>query len=327
MRAVSNDAPKTTINQASIGFQRELARNLVLTVDGVWTKGTNLASLVNLNQPLPNAAGNNALGALPYPNFGFIEWRAQNGESEYKGIDLGLERRFSNGYGFGVSYTLGDSKDNASEQLTTQGSNAFPQNARDFSLVRAERLRRPPPPRRELRGRAALRQGQEVGDLGRGQGPPRRLDALRHLHLALRPALHGQPERQQRRHQHDRPAEPGGRPRPGSTAAATRRPTAPRSCAGSTRPRSRPSPPAPSATSSATSSAAPTGELRPQPAAPDRLRRAGWAPSCAGTSSTSSTGRTSACRTATSPTPPPWARSRSLGGDPRLMQLSLRLLF
>jgi hypothetical protein len=134
VRAVAQDAPKTSLQQASIGFQRELMRNIVLSVDGVWTKGANLATLVNLNQPLPNAAGNNALGAVPYPNFGpFIEWRADNGKSEYKGIDFGVEKRFSNGYGFGVAYTLGDSKDNSSEQLTTQGSNAFPQDARNFA--------------------------------------------------------------------------------------------------------------------------------------------------------------------------------------------------
>ena len=108
LRAVSNDAPKTTIQQASVGFQREIVRGLVLSVDGVWTKGTNLASLVNLNQPLPSAPGaNDARGALPYPNFGFIEWRAQNGESKYKGIDVGLEKRFAHGYSFGASYTLG----------------------------------------------------------------------------------------------------------------------------------------------------------------------------------------------------------------------------
>lgn len=133
IRAVANDAPKTTLQQASFGFQRELIKGLVLTSDFVYTRGTNLGSLVNLNQPLPNAAGNNTLGPLPYPNFGFIEWRAQNGKSEYKGVDVGLERRFANGYGFGVAYTLGDSKDNTSEQLSTQGSNAFPQNSRDFS--------------------------------------------------------------------------------------------------------------------------------------------------------------------------------------------------
>jgi hypothetical protein len=126
IRAVSDDAPKTTLQQTSVGFQRELLKNFVLTVDGVYTKGTNLASLVNLNQPL------NGNGPLPYPNFGFVEWRAQNGTSEYKGIDFGLEKRFSDGYSLGVAYTLGDSKDDTSEQLTTQGSNAFPQDARNF---------------------------------------------------------------------------------------------------------------------------------------------------------------------------------------------------
>jgi hypothetical protein len=133
VRAVATDAPKTTINQASLGIQRELMPGVVLTADFIWTKGTDLASLVNLNQPLPNAAGNNALGPLPYPNFGFVEWRAQNGKSDYKGVDLGLERRFSKGFGFGIAYTLGESKDNTSEQLSTQGSNSFPQNARDFT--------------------------------------------------------------------------------------------------------------------------------------------------------------------------------------------------
>ncbi len=133
LRAVSNDAPKTTINQASLGLQHEFSGGILASADFVYTRGTNLASLVNLNQPLPNAAGGNALGALPYPNFGFIEWRAQNGKSTYKGVDLGVDKRFANGYAFGVAYTIGESKDNTSEQLTTQGSNAFPQNARDFS--------------------------------------------------------------------------------------------------------------------------------------------------------------------------------------------------
>ena len=133
LRAVDQNAPKTTTYQTSIGLQRDFS-GMVASADYVYTRGTNLATLVNLNQRLPNAAGNNSsgVGTVPYPNFGFVEWRAQNGKSEYKGVDLGLEKRFSRGYAFGVSYTLGDSMDNSSEQLTTQGSNAFPQNARDF---------------------------------------------------------------------------------------------------------------------------------------------------------------------------------------------------
>jgi hypothetical protein len=133
LRAVSQDDPATMVSQASAGVQRELPGSMVLSVDFVYARGSNLATLVNLNQPLPDAAGNDALGALPYPNFGFIEWRADNGKSEYKGMDLGLEKRFARGYAFGLAYTLGKSQDNSSEQLTTQGSNAFPQNARDFA--------------------------------------------------------------------------------------------------------------------------------------------------------------------------------------------------
>jgi hypothetical protein len=133
LRAVDQNDPATMVTQASLGVQRELPVGLVLSADFVYTRGSNLATLVNLNQPLPNAAGNNALGALPYPNFGFIEWRSDNGRSEYKGMDLGLERRFARGYAFGVAYTIGKSEDNASEQLTTQGSNAFPQDSRDFT--------------------------------------------------------------------------------------------------------------------------------------------------------------------------------------------------
>jgi hypothetical protein len=132
-RAVDQSDPNTMTNQASAGVQRELPGSMVLSADFVYSRGSNLATLVNLNQPLPNAAGNNALGALPYPNFGFIEWRADNGRSDYKGVDIGLEKRFVRGYAFGFAYTIGKSQDNASEQLTTQGSNAFPQNARDFA--------------------------------------------------------------------------------------------------------------------------------------------------------------------------------------------------
>jgi len=132
LRSVDQNDPNTMIVQSSIGMQRELPGTMILSADFIYSRGSNLATLVNLNQPLPNAAGNNALGPLPYPNFGFIEWRADNGKSDYKGLDLGVEKRFARGYAFGLSYTLGKSQDNASEQLTTQGSNAFPQNARDF---------------------------------------------------------------------------------------------------------------------------------------------------------------------------------------------------
>ena len=98
VRAVNHDDPSTTISQASAGLQRELPGTMVLSADFVYSRGWNLATLVNLNQPLPNAAGNNALGPLPYPNFGFTEWRATNGK-RLLGPDLGV-RSVSRGYAF-----------------------------------------------------------------------------------------------------------------------------------------------------------------------------------------------------------------------------------
>jgi carboxypeptidase family protein/TonB-dependent receptor-like protein len=133
VRAVDQNDPATMIKQASFGGQREFPGAVVVSADFVYTRGSNLATLVNLNQPQPTAAGNNALGAVPYPQFGFIEWRSDNGRSEYKGLDLGLERRYQHGLAFGLAYTLGKSQDNASEQLTTQGSSSFPQDSRNFT--------------------------------------------------------------------------------------------------------------------------------------------------------------------------------------------------
>ena len=159
----------------------------MLSADFVYSRGWNLATLVNLNQPLPNAAGNNALGPLPYPNFGFIEWRATNGKSDYKGLDLGVEKRYARGYAFGVAYTLGKSQDNASEQLTTQGSNAFPQNSRDFGPWYG-------PSDYDVRHRFSANFVWAAA--ARHQRLYARLDGVGHLHRAHGPSLHRQPEQQ-----------------------------------------------------------------------------------------------------------------------------------
>jgi hypothetical protein len=127
VRAVSEEAPKTVVHQASVGVQRQLGDSFVVSADAVLSAGRNLASLVNLNQP---AGGG---GALPYPNFGFIEWREHNATSSYKGLDLSVERRFAKGYGFTLAYTLSESRDLAAEHLSAQGSPSFPQDATNLS--------------------------------------------------------------------------------------------------------------------------------------------------------------------------------------------------
>ncbi len=91
-------------------------------------RGSNIAILRNLNQPLPGTLDAN--GPLPYPTLGHVQWRDHSGESEYMGADFSLERRFTNGYGFRASYTLGESRDQAPEHLSA--SSGRPQNGRDL---------------------------------------------------------------------------------------------------------------------------------------------------------------------------------------------------
>ena len=198
LRSVDQNDPSTTTQQASFGVQRELPGSMVLSADFVYTRTSNLATLINLNQPLPNAAGNNALGPLPYPNFGFIEWRSDNGRAEYKGLDLGLEKRFCARLRLRLrlhhrqiaGQRLGAADDAGLERVSAE-------LARLRAVVRTERLRRSPPLQRQLRLGAAARQQRDRS----------RLDAVGYLHRAHRPPVHRHPGQQQRRHQHDRPAE------------------------------------------------------------------------------------------------------------------------
>ena len=137
LRAVAHEAPKAQVQQASAGFQREVAYSWILSADYVHARGRHLATLVNLNQPLPSAPGaRDARGPLPYPDFGVVEWRAQNGTSSYDGVDLGLQRGFRQRFLLGATYTLGNARDEAPEALTTAGSSAFPQDSRDVAAWR-----------------------------------------------------------------------------------------------------------------------------------------------------------------------------------------------
>jgi hypothetical protein len=133
LRGADRDSPKTTMHQFSFGAQKLFGKVWTASIDFVGTEGRHLANLINLNQPLPNAAGNNALGPRPFPNAGpQIQWREQKASSHYKGMDLAVEKRFSRGYSFGLAYTLSECRDNSAEHLTTGGSPSRSQNARDL---------------------------------------------------------------------------------------------------------------------------------------------------------------------------------------------------
>jgi outer membrane receptor protein involved in Fe transport len=128
LRAAFEDAPRTQVQQFGAGIERQLARDFVVSADAVGSFTRNLAVLRNLNQPLPGTLAAN--GAIPFPNFGNIQAREMSGEANYKGIDLSVEKRFSNGYSYRGSYTLGSARDQAPEHLNASSGRA--QNTRDL---------------------------------------------------------------------------------------------------------------------------------------------------------------------------------------------------
>jgi outer membrane receptor for ferrienterochelin and colicin len=87
----------------SLGFQREIFRDLAVTVDGVYAQGED--QLVTLDQ---NYSINGSIRANP--NFALMRMVKSIGRSRYKALQAGIEKRFSRRYAFSLAYTLADSK-------------------------------------------------------------------------------------------------------------------------------------------------------------------------------------------------------------------------
>ncbi len=128
IRAADRNAPDALFHQFSGGIEHQIGRAFSASVDVVGNLGRNIAVLRNLNQPLRGTLDAN--GPLPYPNFNHIQWREMSGRSRYYGVDTSFQRRFSDGYSYRVSYTYGNSRDQAPEHLAA--GSGRPQNGRDL---------------------------------------------------------------------------------------------------------------------------------------------------------------------------------------------------
>ncbi|MFZ0589287.1 MAG: carboxypeptidase regulatory-like domain-containing protein [Bryobacteraceae bacterium] len=98
---------ESEIIQWSFGIQRELTSNLMLDVSYVGTRGERiLVNSVALNQsvPGPGAQAPRRPYYLLNPNLVNIAYRTNAGDSKYESLQVHLEKRFSRGLTFGVSY-------------------------------------------------------------------------------------------------------------------------------------------------------------------------------------------------------------------------------
>jgi hypothetical protein len=128
LRTSDRNNPRTMVQQFGGGVEQQIGRDFVASVDVIGSRTSHLAVLRNLNQNLRGTLDAN--GPLPFPNFGNVQWREMTGEATYKGVDLSLEKRLSKGYSYRASYTLGSSRDQAPEHLAA--ASGRPQNGRDL---------------------------------------------------------------------------------------------------------------------------------------------------------------------------------------------------
>jgi hypothetical protein len=105
----------------SAGVQREIPFGFVLDVTYVGRRGLYLQRERNINQLapgtiyLPQNQGVNVAALRPYLGYGVLRMTENAGNSKYNSLQLSADRRYSNGFKFGIAYTYGKSEDNGSD--------------------------------------------------------------------------------------------------------------------------------------------------------------------------------------------------------------------
>jgi hypothetical protein len=122
MTAIDKVFKAPTAYTYSAGIQRELPWNFIVDAAYVGRRGVYLQRERNINQ-LPAGTiqanpGVNTDALRPYKGYGVIRLSENAGYSKYNSFQLGIDRRYSKGFSFGLAYTLGKSEDNGSDKRT-----------------------------------------------------------------------------------------------------------------------------------------------------------------------------------------------------------------
>ena len=107
------------VSQWGASIQQSLGHNLVGTLSYVGSKGTHLltTSYVNVIDP--------ATGTRPNPNFGQVEYRGNNSDSSFNGLQASLQRSFTRGWLLSANYLWSHEIDDGS---LGGGDSDFPEN-------------------------------------------------------------------------------------------------------------------------------------------------------------------------------------------------------
>lgn len=128
---VARDNKTSYTQQWNVSVQRKLTNDLLAEVGYIGNKGTHLTMFINQNTALPGPGDVNP--RRPYPVLGPTSEMANWASSHYEGLQMKLEKRFSQGLTFAANYAYGKVLDVGGSGFA---SSASPQDPND---MRADR--------------------------------------------------------------------------------------------------------------------------------------------------------------------------------------------
>ena len=122
----------------NLTIEHQIAKDTLLSVGYVASKGTHLSYNTDVNAPLrsPDATADSEQDRRPYQQFQQVTQDASNGNSSYNSLQVQVEKRFSHGVTASANYTWGRSIDEVSYQTDLCGINVInPYNVRAYRGV------------------------------------------------------------------------------------------------------------------------------------------------------------------------------------------------
>ena len=124
--AYQRDLQTPWMEHWNLGFQRQLGRSRMFEVAYVGSRGHDLISARDANQPAPSTVRPNL---RPNPLFADVTLIESRGSSRYNAMQIKFQQRSDVGLTALVAYTYGKSTDNASGFFTSAGDPNFPQDS------------------------------------------------------------------------------------------------------------------------------------------------------------------------------------------------------
>ncbi len=139
VRVFDKDYENPRIYALNAAYERELREHLAGYVDFIWSKGRQLTRFLNINKGAatccnlgPGNGNVSTYAAGPFsPNLDEVMVTTSRGKSLYRGMTIGLRKRFANHHQFEINYVLAKDEDDDSNERDPFTDRSF--NVHDLS--------------------------------------------------------------------------------------------------------------------------------------------------------------------------------------------------